>query len=660
MRISYGVGLAALLVAVNADAFCGFYVSGADAKLFNNATQVVLLRDGTRTVLSMQNDYEGPPESFALVVPVPVVLQKENVKTLDKAVFAKVDQMTAPRLVEYWEQDPCGGYGTSDLRLGGGGGAARARSAAPAGAAAMDLGVTVEAQFEVGEYDIVILSAKDSSGLETWLKQEKYEIPKGSEPFLRPYVQNGSKFFVAKVDAKRVKFEKGHAALSPLRFHYDSNDFSLPVRLGLVNSRGTQDIVINILAKERYEPANYPSVTIPTNIDLAEGSKEHFGRFYTALFDRTIEKNPKAIVTEYSWNASSCDPCPGPTLSYEDFAKLGADALPDAQPGNPQVTVGGTTGSVAPATMQLVSKRFLQRMNMCWTAARGRNANIKSGRVDVKIAWREDGKLETANVAANDTGDKELDACVQTMFKNAQLTPEKGNMTISYSLGMGTTAAYRPWTLTRLHARYTKESLGEDIVFKVAPAITGGREVRNEKGDLERGATKVEGGGGGLGGGGGGGAMNNFQGRYAIRHPWVGPMDCENPQRGRWGGPWHELGLGWQAPVAPASSVAFAPRGGADLTDFVRSDVSEIGVKAGKGPLPAKLAALAPAASGDTSSSSPSTPSTAGDTRPSEQPPKSSCGGCTMIDAKASGASAFSAIFALLVTFARRRAKTRS
>src|SRR4051812_2690632 len=99
----------AMLVPRVASAFCGFYVSGADAKLFNNATQVVLMRDGTRTVLSMQNNYEGPPEGFAMVVPVPVVLQKENVRTLPHDLFDKVDKLTAPRLVEYWEQDPCGG-----------------------------------------------------------------------------------------------------------------------------------------------------------------------------------------------------------------------------------------------------------------------------------------------------------------------------------------------------------------------------------------------------------------------------------------------------------------------------------------------------------------------------------------------------------------------
>ncbi len=86
-----------LTVPATANAFCGFYVSGATGELYNNATQVVMMREGTRTVLSMQNNYVGPPSDFAMVVPVPVVLQKENVKTLDAAAFAKIDAMSAPR-----------------------------------------------------------------------------------------------------------------------------------------------------------------------------------------------------------------------------------------------------------------------------------------------------------------------------------------------------------------------------------------------------------------------------------------------------------------------------------------------------------------------------------------------------------------------------------
>src|SRR5262245_23947446 len=98
-----GTALAAAVTAAPpAHAFCGFYVSGADSRLYNNATQVVLMRDGIRTVLSMQNNYQGPAADFTMVVPVPVVLQKENVKTLDKEIFDRIDQFDAPRLVEYW------------------------------------------------------------------------------------------------------------------------------------------------------------------------------------------------------------------------------------------------------------------------------------------------------------------------------------------------------------------------------------------------------------------------------------------------------------------------------------------------------------------------------------------------------------------------------
>src|SRR5436190_8262886 len=101
------VAAAVVSSAATARAFCGFFVSGADAALYNNASKVVLMRKGNRTVLTMSNNYKGPTESFAMVVPVPVVLKKEEVRTLEPDVFTHIDQLSAPRLVEYWEQDPC-------------------------------------------------------------------------------------------------------------------------------------------------------------------------------------------------------------------------------------------------------------------------------------------------------------------------------------------------------------------------------------------------------------------------------------------------------------------------------------------------------------------------------------------------------------------------
>ncbi len=117
-----------------------------------------------------------------------------------------------------------------------------------------DLGVKVEAKFEVGEYDVAILSAKDALGLDGWLKDNKYAVAPNAAPLLKPYVDANWKFFVAKVNAKKLTFPAdGRAVLSPLRFHYDSDSFTLPVRLGLMNSPGTQDLVVTVIAKQRYE-----------------------------------------------------------------------------------------------------------------------------------------------------------------------------------------------------------------------------------------------------------------------------------------------------------------------------------------------------------------------------------------------------------------------
>ncbi|WP_146658678.1 DUF2330 domain-containing protein [Enhygromyxa salina] len=318
-----GLGLTA---PVQSHAFCGFYVSGAEAKLYNDATMVVMMRDGQRTVLAMQNHYQGPPQDFALVIPVPTVLHEGDVQTLPRGVFDRVDKLAAPRLVEYWEQDPCA-VADPDPADGRG---------VPAGVAGgvpdPVAGVKVEAQFNVDEYQIVILSAEDSTALDTWLRANEYNIPSMAEQLLRPYVAAGSKFFVAKVDPSKIaKPADGsqRIELSPLRFHYDAEQFSLPLRLGLINANGPQDLLVHILApNQRYRAANYPNVTIPTNLVVLDQTRERFPEFYVSLFDHTLGRAPTAVVTEYAWSAGSCDPCPEPPLDLDELITLGAALLP--------------------------------------------------------------------------------------------------------------------------------------------------------------------------------------------------------------------------------------------------------------------------------------------------------------------------------------------
>ena len=163
-------------------AFCGFYVAKADSKLFNKASQVVLVRDGDRTVLTMSNDFRGDLKEFAVVVPVPTVLQKEQIHVGDKALVEHLDAYSAPRLVEYFDEDPCRAVMAESraLPMAAAAGAAGERLAQRADS----LGVKIEAQYTVGEYDILILSAQQSGGLETWLKENGYRIPSGASNVL--------------------------------------------------------------------------------------------------------------------------------------------------------------------------------------------------------------------------------------------------------------------------------------------------------------------------------------------------------------------------------------------------------------------------------------------------------------------------------------------
>ncbi|HEY5924214.1 MAG TPA: DUF2330 domain-containing protein, partial [Kofleriaceae bacterium] len=336
-----------------------------------------------------------------------------------------------------------------------------------------------------------------------------------------------------KVDPTKVKFVDGRAELSPLRFHYDTDQFNLPIRLGLANSSGKQDLIVNILAPDqRYEVANYKNVTIPTNIDVKDSVKDKFGAFYTALFDATIEKNPGAVVTEYAWQATTCDPCPGPALNQNDFVLLGSDVL----------EAGAKPGKNDPTT----------------TKAPGRPI----------------------------------------------MRPPPGGMP--------------GFVLTRLHARYGKD-ITDDLQFKAAEPIVGGREfvVDPKTHKLEEGAQKS--------------TVNNFQGRYAIRHPWTGAIACQSPIRNRWGGP---PGRGEPPPPVPGLELAFAPRGEVKLPEAVKQNIPELGIVAAAATITAPV---------------PPAPTTV--PAPATEKKKTGCG-CGTTD----NSGGFALALALLLVVRRRRA----
>ncbi len=324
MRILVLTITASLTIAISstAQAFCGFYVARADTTLYNQASQVVLVRDGDRTVITMANDFQGDVEDFAVVIPVPTFIEREQINVADNALIEHLDAYTAPRLVEYHDPDPCSIRRFEEMAM---------KSSMPSSAVAdADLesglarGVTIEASYSVGEYDILILSAAESSGLIQWLGENDYNIPKGAEKVVDSYLKQDMRFFVAKVNLKEQS-SLGYSNLRPLQIAYESNKFMLPIRLGTLNAKGKQELYVYALTKTgRVETTNYRTVKLPSNTEVPEFVQAEFSDFYRTMFTKqTSAEDERAVFLEYAWDMAWCDPCAAEPLSTDELRRLG-------------------------------------------------------------------------------------------------------------------------------------------------------------------------------------------------------------------------------------------------------------------------------------------------------------------------------------------------
>ena len=202
-------------------------------------------------------------------------------------------------------------------------------AAAPAGAgvrqdSAKRLGVTIEATYTVGEYDILILSAKESGGLATWLTQNGYKMPQGAAPVLASYLAQNMRFFVAKVNlGEQAKL--GFNYLRPLQIAYESPKFMLPIRLGTLNAEGTQELFVLHAdpqgpRRDHQLPHRAPAVG-RRDPDLREGRLRPV--LHVDVLDPGEEAEHVDGVPRVRWDMGWCDPCAADPLSNDQLRKLG-------------------------------------------------------------------------------------------------------------------------------------------------------------------------------------------------------------------------------------------------------------------------------------------------------------------------------------------------
>lgn len=291
-----------------AHAFCGTYVGSAEDSPTNSVSEVAIVRSGNQTTLTVSNDIQGDTTSFAMVVPVPEILLEEALHVVSPDVFTRLDAYSAPRAVSY----ACG-EGDSDTD---------ADSDTDTDLDTGDTGdVDVEAEYIVGEYDVKILSATESTSLVTWLQTNGYQVPDASAALLGEYIEAGSFFLAA-----QVREDAGIASgdtLSPLQFSYSTEVYGLPIRIGTLNSPGLQELriyAINDSSDGAVGISNYPQATPQNDCMYCD---ENFSGFYGSVLDEAFAGDQASWIEEYSWNAGSCDPCSSDPPSEADILSLG-------------------------------------------------------------------------------------------------------------------------------------------------------------------------------------------------------------------------------------------------------------------------------------------------------------------------------------------------
>ncbi len=328
--------LTALTTASPALALPGFIAGKGETPRVSNSTQVVLLKKGDHTVVTVWADYEGPLDHFALVLPVPSDVELADVKTLKRDAVDHLDEISAPRFHEFWEKDPCEPGEADqewerDLRV-------KDSAANFLGAGMPDVSggqklppemlLDFDPQFKDGEYTFSLVPS--GQDVQAYLQKKGLGVPAGAKAGLAKYEAAGMRVLVADVAASQVELGGARRALlSPIRFA-TRQPYVLPSTLGLANSSGRQELILYVLhPDQRFEVTNYGNVYPPTNVNVDMVVKERMGEFYAGVHDALLAKEPRSFLVEYAWpTIKHCgEPCPNAPMAIHELSSLGVDVV---------------------------------------------------------------------------------------------------------------------------------------------------------------------------------------------------------------------------------------------------------------------------------------------------------------------------------------------
>jgi hypothetical protein len=274
---------------------CGCFALPSPATPVVQAGERILFaKDGNDVVATIQVQYQGAADRFAWLVPLPAI---PRVELGTNELFKNLDALTNPELRLTTERIFCSG-GSS--RSSGGLGCSADFASSPGGNfnGAADAGSTHDAasdilvaQASVGPYEYAVLKADDRTELLTWLSDNRYFVPTGTDDALTPYIRPGA-FFLA------IKLRAGESTgdLVPITVRYTADLPMIPIMLTAVGAVPNMGILVYVLGDRRAIPRNYyHSVANELSVWLGDVT-------YQRLINKAVAEAPEhhTFFTEYA------------------------------------------------------------------------------------------------------------------------------------------------------------------------------------------------------------------------------------------------------------------------------------------------------------------------------------------------------------------------
>lgn len=319
-RLTIAGALCALLLPTASQACGGFFCSSTPVD--QEAERIIFVQEDAQTVRSIvEIQYQGDPESFAWVVPVPSVPQLE---TFYASAFNALDLATQP---QFQIPPECQQF-LADAGAPSAGGAEEGGEPPPGEVTVLDRQV-------VGPFDTATIESNDPRALVEWLRTNQFRIPEAMEPFIALYTAEGMKFV-----AMKLLPGEGTDAIKPISMRYAATNPAVPLRLTSIAALLEMGVKIWVLGNTQFGPQNVPSVTIPDNelrFDLWSYQSN-----YVPLVARKIDEiRGPGFVTELATGTAdlAMQVRNGFVPEWaEQEVRDGQDALADLLEANPYIT----------------------------------------------------------------------------------------------------------------------------------------------------------------------------------------------------------------------------------------------------------------------------------------------------------------------------------